>query len=115
MKTTYTRWPLSDLALTLGAVYMAGIATGAADAEDFDRDIFLDCGVVRFFHGCAIWFFEGRRHGYLLNTSVRACMRPPLLLRFCCNEPNRTSPIPVANSGWSRADFSPLIELVLPR
>jgi len=30
MKTTYTRWPLSDLALTLGAVYMAGIATGAA-------------------------------------------------------------------------------------
>ena len=35
--------------------------------------------------------------------------------RFLCwNEPNFTRPIAVANSGWSNADFNPLMELVLP-
>ena len=32
----------------------------------------------------------------------------------CWNEPNFTRPMAVANSGWSSADFKPLMELVFP-
>src|SRR6266516_3365287 len=49
------------------------------------------------------------------NLSRMACASdwPPAFF-FCWKEPNLTNPMAVANSGWSRADLSPLMELVWP-
>src|SRR5262245_449426 len=46
---------------------------------------------------------------------TRSLRRDPFLtFFFCSKEPNLTSPIAVANSGWSSADFRPLTEFVWP-
>ena len=58
------------------------------------------------------YFFTAR------NNWLTLFLMPPRLpwpVRFFdWNEPNFTRPIAVANSGWSSADFSPLMEFVLP-
>src|SRR4029077_18893299 len=63
--------------------------------------------------------FKGGVHGHFRKSSANVFLIPPAKteegVRFCCREPNLTNPMAVDNSGWSRADLRPLMELVLPR
>src|ERR1043165_577477 len=49
------------------------------------------------------------------NVCLIASLKPLLVFFFCRKEPNLTRPMAVANSGWSSADFRPLMELALPK
>ncbi len=91
--------------------------TGTADAKNFHSRHFGRVKNLRREFG--LWFSWS--NGFMTGAEMLA-MVPlipwvndglPSRLRVL-NEPNFTRPMPVTNSGWSSADFRPLMELVWP-